>query len=81
MLFTDLRPTASWRRHLIDRGEWFLTPKHDLFADAGIGISIFHIQLDVLHMLDLGLLHHICGNVIVLLVFYTALPGFSKTSR
>ena len=75
MLCTDIRPSAAWCRHVIDRGEWFSTPKHALFADVGIGLSLFHIQLDVLHMLDLGLLQHVCGSVIVLLVFYTALDG------
>ena len=72
---TDLRPTAAWRTCLVDRASWFLTDKHILFRDARVGLNLFHVQLDILHMMDLGILQHLCASILYLFLFNTGLPG------
>ena len=72
--FTDLRPTAAWRDRLKDLTHWFFTEKHLLF-NSGLGLNVFHVAMDVLHLIDLGCGQHICGSIIYLLVFDTHLPG------
>ena len=39
MPFTDLRLSAAWRQHLVDRLMWFFLTKHLLFSDPEVEID------------------------------------------
>ena len=53
---------------------WFsVNDKHQLFRNPAVGVNVFHICLDVLHILDLGIAQHVAGSTIFLLVFDTGL--------
>ena len=73
--FTDLRPTAGWRSCLVDSGTWFFRQKHAVFEDKAIGLNLFHVQLDLLHILDLGVAQHLAGSILYLLVFDCGFEG------
>ena len=75
MPISDLRMEAAWRRHCVDIPTWYFMPKHSLFADPQVGMNVFHLALDVLHVMDLGVLQHICASCIYLLVFDSNLRG------
>ena len=52
--WTDLTPTARWRAVLVLLAHWFFIDKHLLFSNARLGVNLFHVLLDVLHLIDLG---------------------------
>ena len=55
--------------------EWAGTDRHILFKSPAAGLRIFHVAIDILHVMDLGVCQHICGSVLYLMVFGTAIPG------
>ena len=71
----DLGPSARWRRLPISLAGFLVMTKHPLFDHNGVGLTWWHILLDVLHCLCLGLLQHIGGSIIWMLIFDTELPG------
>ena len=56
---TDLRATAR-------RGSLDLADKYDLFNDPRVGPSAFYVQLEKLHLMDLGVRHHFGGHMFYL---------------
>lgn len=72
---SDLRESARWRQHLVDLVAWFLTEKHRLFSNPRLGVNLFHVMLDILHMMDLGEDQPIGASVLYLFVFDTGLAG------
>ena len=74
--WTDLTPEAIWRQRLETLMSWrLLNDRHILFKTPAVGLNLFHICLDILHILDLGVCQHICGSVLFLMVWDTALQG------
>ena len=73
--WTDLKPTAVWWQHGVSMAYWYLSEKHMVFESPRVGLNLFHICLDLLHIIDLGIAQHICGSIIHMLVFDTGLPG------
>ena len=64
-LITDLRATTGSRTSLVDLADWYLSEKHDLFNDPRVGLIVFHAQLDILHLVDLGVCQHFGGNPVL----------------
>ena len=50
------------------------SPAHPL-QDTSVGSQLVFVCLDILHILDLGVCQHICGSVLFLMVWDTALQG------
>ena len=73
--WSDLRPDAEWRRTLIGPVDWQFSPKHEVFSEPRVGLSLFHIALDVLHILDLGVCQHVAGSILHILAFDADLRG------
>ena len=44
--------------------EWSNTERHILFSSPSVGVNVFHVCLDVLHVLDLGICQHICASAV-----------------
>ena len=55
--------------------EWSNTERHILFSTPSVGVNVFHVCLNVLLVLDLGICQHICASSLYLMVFDSALPG------
>ena len=72
---TDLRPNANWRGLQITMLMWFFTEKHILFSNSRVGLNLFHVTLDTLHMMDLGIDQDIAASIILLLIWEIGLPG------
>ena len=75
MPVTDLRGTAMWRTSLVDILNWFFVEKHALFKDSGVGLNVFHVALDILHILDLRVAQHLAGSALYLFMFDCGLQG------
>ena len=75
MAWSDLRPNAGWRTALITPATWMLQVKHPIFQAPRVGLNVWHICLDVLHIMDLGMCQHIGASVLYLLAFDADLPG------
>ena len=75
MPFTDLGPSSRWRSTPVDRAQLYLSEKHALFSDMGVGLNVWHVQYDILHVMDLGILQHIGASMLYLFMFYTGLKG------
>ena len=73
--WTDLTPEAIWRQCLETLIGWVQGRRHILFKTPAVGLNLFHVCLDILHILDLGVCQHICGSVLFLMVWDTALQG------
>ena len=73
--WSALVPDAAWRNNLVSLLEWRTTPKHILFQQPNIGLNLFHVCLDVLHILDLGVVQYICGSIISLFLHNAGLEG------
>ena len=71
----DLRPTAGWRSRMVSQVDWFLAQKHILFRDTAVGLTLWHILLDVMHCLDLGVVLQVAASVLYMLVFDGPFPG------
>ena len=76
---SDLRITAAWRDCLVDRAAWFLADKSPIFSDPRVGINVFHVQFDIMHLMDLGICQHIGASVIYLLISDCNLRGSFDT--
>ena len=75
MPFTDMGPSSRWRSTLVDRAQLYLSEKHALFSDMGVGLNVWHVQYDILHVMDLGIVQHIGASMLYLFMFYTGLKG------
>ena len=75
MPWTALTPDATWRSRLGTLAEWSNTERHTLFSTPSVGVNVFHVCLDVRHVLGLGICQHICVSSLYLMVFDSALPG------
>ena len=75
MVWSDMRPDASWRSALITPATWMLKPKHPIFEASRVGLNVWHVCIDVLHILDLGMCQHVGGSVLYLLAFDAGLAG------
>ena len=73
--WTVLTPEAIWRQCLETLIGWVQGRRHILFKTPAVGLNLFHVCLDILHILDLGVCQHICGSVLFLMVWDTALQG------
>ena len=73
--WTALTPTAAWRTRLVGMLEWTNMYRHMLFRCPAVGLNMFHVCLDVLHILDLGIAQHLCASTLFLFVFDTGIPG------
>ena len=73
--WSDLRPAAAWRSELLTPAQWLLTPKHQLFASPRVGISVWHVCIDVLHTLELGVCQHVGASCLYMLAFDAGLDG------
>ena len=73
--WTDLRPQAAWRSRLVTPLAWTFTDKHALFRTPGLGLNLWHVAVDVLHVMDLGIVQHIGGSALFMMVWDTGLPG------
>ena len=75
-------PTAEWKTKGIDSLDAFATrcemvgkPLHQLFVPlehGGLGMHTLSLYMDCLHVVDLGVAMHVCGNVLYLLCHRTA---------
>ena len=65
----DLRPNADWRNHLMSPTDWHFMDNHILFSTPQVGLNLWHVSIDVMHCLDLGVSQHIVGSVAYMLVF------------
>lgn len=45
------------------------------FKSPKVGLNIFHVCLDLLHLIDLGIAQYVCASTIYMLVFDTGLVG------
>jgi hypothetical protein len=63
-IWTDFRPTASWRGTLISARELKRNPPstHEIFKIPGIGAAT--LMVDCMHVLDLGITLHVVGNTL-----------------
>ena len=50
---------------MVDLVTWLFREKHAIFADTGIGLNLFHILIDSLHILDLGVAQHLGGSILL----------------
>jgi len=77
MPFSDFNDHAEWMQHLLTLDEWEANPtRHPLWeAHPLTGLTIFSICLDILHVLDLGVLTYMLGSTIWTLVHESCLPG------
>ena len=74
--WTDLKPFAAWRSSLVTSAQWLLKAnKHIIFQSPRVGLTIFHVAIDVLHVLDLGILQHICASALVMILWDGDLIG------
>ena len=46
-----------------------------LFKSPKVRLNIFHVCLDLLHLIDLGIAQHVCASTIYMLAFDTGLVG------
>ena len=60
---------------MVNMFEWRSTERHPLFDKPAVGLNMHHICLDILHVLDLGLVQHINGSILFLLVWDAGLFG------
>ena len=68
--WSDLRPSAQWRNCMVSRTDWYLPPdKHVIFTCAVVGITLFHVDNDVMHSSDIGTVLHYSGSASYTLVF------------
>jgi hypothetical protein len=76
--FKDLTPTAAWLATIKRPPEHILTDA----AFFGLpGVSGYTLRLDVMHVLDLGVVAHYVGNVFFLLIYDAELPGATIADR
>ena len=61
--------------HMLTPTYWCLEDKHVTFKFPAVGLILFHVTLDVLHILDLGITQHVCAIIIYMLVFDTGVAG------
>ena len=74
--WADLRPQALWRQRPVTYTNWQEDEnKHALFRNRALGLSHYHVCLDVLHIMDLGITQSIAGSVIYLLIWDASLVG------
>ena len=52
----------------------FLHEKHQTCA-AHVGITIWYVCVDVLHVLDLGVCQHVCASVLYMMAFDAGIEG------
>ena len=53
--WTALTADATWRSRLATMAERSNTERHILLSTPSVGVNVFHVCLDVLHLLDLGI--------------------------
>ena len=73
--WTDMRPGAAWRAVPVTPATWLLTEKHAVFEASRVGLNVFHVCIDVLHTLDLGVSQYVVGGGLYLLAFDGGLAG------
>ena len=77
LTFSDFRAKAPWKSQCVCLEQWQqdMTPHLLWRAHAVLGITLFSICLDILHVLDLGVLQYFLGSHLWQLVHDSALPG------
>ena len=77
MPYSDFEADSDWIPLCVTVEDWVADPTdHPLWqAWALIGITIFSLCLDILHILDLGVLQYFLGSTIWTLVHESGLPG------
>ena len=73
--WSDLRPNAGWMARLYTLADWFFMHKHILFQDGRVGLNLFHVLLDVLHILDLGTCQYILASILYSIAFDFGMVG------
>ena len=76
--WTALGPDAAWRRELVGPTDWYFMDKHAIFSSPRVGLGLWHVTLDLLHIADLGIAQHIGGSVIYMLVLTRACAAVWK---
>ena len=77
MPWSDFGADSRWMPLCVTVEDWIADPtKHPLWqAWPLIGITIFSLCLDILHILDLGVLQYFLGSTLWTLVHESGLPG------
>ena len=85
MAWNNFSPTAEWKTKGFDSLDAFAThcemfgkPLHQLFVpleQGGLGMHPLSLYMDCLHVVDLGVAMHVCGNVLYLLCYDNMLPN------
>ena len=77
MPYSDFQDDSEWIALQTTVEDWFANPiDHPLWqAQHLIGITIWCVCLDILHVLDLGVLQYFLGSCIWTLVWESKLPG------
>ena len=72
--FSDFTPTAAWKGTVWNSQQWKEQHpgRHKFFTFRGCGIH--SVSCDLLHIVSLGVVHHIAGNVLKVLVWQTPWP-------
>ena len=55
--------------------------EHLLFSRSGVGHNLHHVGCDTLHILELGIVQHVLGSTIYMLVFDVGLRGALSDTR
>ena len=73
---TDFRPCAAWLNTIVSLEEWLAAPRQcQLFSHPIVHVNLFTIQLDVMHVMCLGVLLHMNANTLFTLIHDSGLPG------
>jgi hypothetical protein len=76
--FKDIRLNGAWSRVVLRPPQ----PRPSAAAVFGIpGVTLFSVRLDLLHILDLGVLQHFLGSVLFGLIFDREVPGRTLALR
>ena len=74
--WSDVSDSASWRNTVVTAVDWHLqADKHRLLNTPSVGVTMFNVVLDAMHILDLGTVQLICGGAIHMLAFDADLGG------
>ena len=75
--WTNFQATAPWMASTTTLEQWLAAPAdHPIWRHAtSLGLTVFSVCLDILHVVDLGVAKHLLGNTFWMLVHDIGLAG------
>ena len=75
--YTDFGPTSRWKSRLTSKAEWHdQAHTHILWQSfSRVGLDVFCICIDILHVVDLGIVTYFASSILWMLVHFSGVSS------